>query len=167
MSKEIYIKQGHHYSNEWVKPILWCKGYERNETRTYIFDESCRYLIGSDQSDKNKLFGWSYGFHHKNSVRVSWWYSPDDDRIVIGLYTYNDGEVSKKKLSNVEIGKPIELTLSTRVDYTDLIVCELSDGNRKINSYIYKNNLSRWGYTLTTYFGGNKTAPHKITMRYA
>ena len=80
------IKKNTHYARplQLLKKLLCiriCKS--RKMSCEVVFTESCRYNVGKDQSDINKLFGFSIGMHHKNSVRVGWRYVPSADLIEI------------------------------------------------------------------------------------
>jgi hypothetical protein len=130
----------------------------RSITRTVTFTPSCRYDIGEDQSDWNKLFG--VGFfphHHRNSYRFAWRYDPEYDVIQIGAYWYFKGERRASVIDVVGINKPVNLKLYYDGDY---IAFEIEGKVAcKINSY--------WpviGYKLGPYFGGNKTAPHDMKI---
>lgn len=131
------------------------------------FDKSCIYDIGSDQSDINKLFGISYGFHHKQSDRIGWRYVGEErghHLIELLLYSYYDGgEVKKLPITTIRIGDTVKVTLKL----SDMWGCRYIDaivGNTKITTSIL-HTRKNWGYTLGLYFGGNKRAPHTMSVR--
>lgn len=165
-----------HYSTElFPKFICWKKSFDRSETYEYTFTDSCRYDIGSDQTDKNKLFGWSYGMHHKNSVRVTWWYDKKADAMRFCLYIYENGKLYKYDLvGQYPLNCPLRITLesesrsssllwhSIRVEYDDPTTSKPI--SRSTVAPTDKSVLSKWGYTLNLYFGGNRRAPHTMTV---
>lgn len=164
---EVLIKKGHHYSNEFPRPLLYCNGIERYESRSYEFTDSCRYDTGVDQSDKNKLFGWSFGLHHTNSVRIGWCYCPDTDTIDLCLYLYINKQRFTCHICMVPIGKDIQISLFTykNIKGDNTVYASVRYDNMAYSRHRFiSNELPRWGYTLTSYFGGNRTAPHDITL---
>lgn len=127
------------------------------------FTESCRYDLGSsDQLDWNKLFGWSYGLHHKNSIRVGWRYFKEQDCIELSLYCYINGTRVINQFTKVGIGT------STRIQLT-YIDGEVGVYTIEDNFFIGDGNLTlpfkkTCGYDLGLYFGGNRPAPHKMNI---
>jgi len=121
-----------------------------------LFNSSCIYNIGQDQSDINKLYGFSNGTNHlENSARFGWrWYN---NELQILAYTHIDSKIQWKYI--------------TTIDYNKIYSYKLSITN---NNYVFTCNnttveLPASGkgvirYYLFPYFGGNKTAPHKITI---
>ena len=76
------VKRGWYYAIplQLLKKLLGIRICESRKMSCEVsFTESCRYNVGKDQSDINKLFGFSVGMHHKNSVRVGWRYVPSAD----------------------------------------------------------------------------------------
>jgi len=127
---------------------------------TYLveFTPSCRYDIGSDQSDTNKLFGFGYfPFHRDNSVRFGWWYNPTIDSIAIMAYWYNDGKRGIQFLRNVSIGSTHEYMIK-----------RIGDGHlMKVNGISHAIVFSKRTsvmYLLHPYFGGNRPAPQTIHL---
>ncbi len=124
-----------------------------------MFTDSCMYDIGKeDQGDINKLFGIAYWpHHHQNSVRFGWNYLKGDD-INIHAYWYRDGLRYSKYIGTVKIGMRHTFVLMPSVKSHNLQVI-----GRGI-AYTLPVPGSRYGYHLGPYFGGNKTAPHDITI---
>ncbi len=61
-------------------------------TKDFIFEQSAIYQFNDeDQHDVNKLFGFSVGWHHKNSYRFGWRPSADLTKIEIVAYEYRNG----------------------------------------------------------------------------
>jgi hypothetical protein len=84
------IKKGKHKS-VFFRPKLH---FFKNEICKRVkFDKSAQYQLNNvDQFDINKLFGISYGFHHKNSARFGWRWSTRMEKIEILAYVYRDGK---------------------------------------------------------------------------
>lgn len=133
----------------------------------FKFDSSCEYNIGEDQSDVNKLIGFSLGLHHKNSIRLGWRYR--EGRIEICGYLYYKG-VRRPTIPITSL--PIESAeFDVRLKYnsiTGTISISLLQGDKIIGAdvwqYIYPCSGAVWSYGLGLYFGGNKTAPHKMVV---
>ena len=133
----------------------------------YKFDKSCEYsLDGGDQSDVNKLVGISFGFHHKNSVRVGWRYK--DGVIEICYYAYQNS----KRLPTIVIGTvdldslfTLDINIGRRSKNVEIL---LRAQNREpvIKTFVYElpSNKTYLSYGLGIYFGGNRTAPHTMTI---
>ena len=146
------IKKGTHKSWQWPELIL-----NRDIIRYIVrFDDSCRYNIGKDQGDINKLFGVGYfPHHHKNSVRIGWNYHPETDKIRLYAYWYINGVRDWLYMDSVNIG-----------DYVYASI-HINRGTHKIDIQgkrfviVRKGSL---GYLLGPYFGGNQTAPHNINL---
>lgn len=171
------IKKGWHYGLPFPFPkLLLTKSYVKNIA--IKFDETARYDIDTDQTDINKLFGFSYGFHHTNSDRIGWRYVPTSDKIELLLYSYVDTLVYKRHLCFININDlyyiglkviPNKLTKKRNI-YTTIInmttigtAVEIVQTNR----FRFKFTAPWYAlrYTLGLYFGGNRTAPHTIYIK--
>jgi hypothetical protein len=124
-----------------------------------MFTSSCRYDIGAEQADINKLFGIGYlPHHHDESVRFGWRYLPKSDLIEILSYWYKRGERHFDHICNVDIG----------VGYTFQIIMGHSNHTLKVTGTsgerIVPLEPRKAGYLLRPYFGGNCTAPHDMTI---
>lgn len=176
------IKKGTHAPMRLPSLLL---GYSMIGYRV-TFTESCRYDIGSDQSDINKLFGigyfswrlfgmktsklfgrtftypWFRVAHHDNSVRFGWRYS--HGLIEIMAYWYHNGNRYYNTIKDLEIGKPYILKLHIMRDWHSLMISESLDmkNTTSLNVPVEGKNF---GYLLSCYFGGNKTAPHDMEIR--
>jgi hypothetical protein len=126
------------------------------------FDPSCKYDIGDDQTDINKLFGVTYitwqsllwcirnrkPLHHYNSWRLGWWY--DGHKFVVNYYMYVEGvrttgyicstNYMTSRLINVE-------KLNTAISFGDVFI---------------RADFKGLPLKLGGYFGGNRTAPHRM-----
>lgn len=128
-----------------------------------IFGESCRYNIGlKNQYDWNKLFGWCYGIGgiHRNSLRAVWRYDDVSEMIEVGLYMYVDGiRFYPLRTMKLEIGKKYHIKLENSCNTVTLRV----DGypaEKKSVTFPTEKKV----YACGLYFGGNKRAPHTMTI---
>lgn len=171
------IHKGFHasFSNFWQRLRL---RYGHKPVKVRIsFDHSCWFRFkDNDDLDINKLFGYSMGWHHENSVRIGW--RPDFNnpgKIELFFYTYNNSKRfftyfatidcsawNDKTMSGVLNEYEVEIYFMEGINY---LVFELfKDGNQIQKSsipYILPNK--KLGYYLWFYFGGNKTAPQTMS----
>lgn len=159
------IIKGFHYCFNFLnfKPYF-CKESLQSSYKVK-FTQSCRYIIGKDQTDVNKLFGFSYGFHHNQSDRIGWRYNNITNKIELLLYSYECKKRYSFLLKSFDINEDIIIKLSVdlKEDYRSIII----EINNKRISYFLKHKQTFWGYTLGSYFGGNRTAPHNILIDIA
>ena len=121
------------------------------------FTDSCRYNIGTDQCDINKLFGIGFlPYHRRNSIRFGWRYIPQSDNIEILSYYYIKGKRYNQHISFVDINQPYTYTIKWTQNNYQMIVNDTSI-TIQMNNHIF-------GYTLFPYFGGNIPAPHDIII---
>ena len=127
-----------------------------------LVDKNCEYHLGdNDQYDINKLYGISWGLHHKNSFRIGWTYDELEHAIKLFLYTYNNSVRSWDYLCTI----PLEYKLKFNITFTrenNIIVIKWLD---KTEIIYFEFPEKKWGYYLWPYFGGNKKAPHNITIK--
>ncbi len=135
---------------------------------SFIFNESCYYNYNDkDDLDVNKLFGFSIGAHHKNSIRVGW--TPNfktKNCFTLYFYTYNKGQRKIEEFSTVQAGQKFTINIDCIKDL-NFVSFELrgENGNsitRKAISFKFPDK--KWGYYLWFYFGGNKKAPRRISI---
>lgn len=126
-----------------------------------LFTDSCRYnLDNGDQSDWNKLFGFCFGINgiHKNSARLVWRYSPEADKIEIASYYYIDGIRRSRRLTTIKLNQCIDLNILK----AGRSIFFFADGFL-VDDVIIISNKPAFGCGL--YFGGNRRAPHNITIK--
>jgi hypothetical protein len=122
------------------------------------FTDSCRYSIGKDQDDINKLFGIGYfPHHHYRSVRVGWNYDDDFGTISLFSYWYKDWTRDLKYICSVDINEPIDILMDIGKDIHTIQV-----NNVRHHLLIPSHPV---GFLLRPYFGGNQKAPHDITIK--
>lgn len=125
------------------------------------FTESCRYDIGAEQADVNKLFGIGYfPHHHKRSVRFGWRYDLAGGMIEVVAYWYMRGERYFLPMGLVSIGSPHVYVIRRHENMHQLYL----DNRPPLELPVPG---SHWGYLLRPYFGGNMTAPHDIEIKFA
>lgn len=119
------------------------------------FTESCRYDIGNDQGDINKLFGIGYfPHHHDNSVRIGWNYNIVSGKIQLWAYWYADGVRQWSYLRSADFGVPYYFKICIDEGEHTIDV-----SGRRFSIYLKPQSI---GYLLRPYFGGNRKAPHTI-----
>lgn len=167
--KKIKIKSNRHRPFSLIPAFMRNVRLNRRESQIigyeFVFDESCEYLLDNgDQWDWNKLYGWSLGFnHHKNSVRLVWRYNPIEHVIEVAPHCYNGERCvlpTKSKITKIKIGEKVR----TSIEVFDNIARVSIDNYQYTLQFIdcEKNPLFGCWY----YFGGNRKAPHDITIRY-
>lgn len=147
-----------------------------------VFHESCRYNIGTEQKDINKLFGvgfvkgyfrslWIYLHsliggniyqeeHHIDSARIGWAYNPETDKIDLYAYCYINSQRIISDLISVEIDQSVGIYLYlSKTHYVFIIKDKGKEVLRK--PLLFTHNKRRL-FPLGLYFGGNLTAPHDI-----
>jgi hypothetical protein len=150
------------------EPIVINKNKDYSITKYFKFTESALYHFGDqDQHDVNKLFGFSFGLHHKNSVRFGWRPNNDLTKIEIVGYEYvNKIRVPTIPIWDVEIDKWYQYELRYISGVFGKIEYFITDGN-DYRGTIHPITLPKdfyLGYKLYLYFGGNKKAPHDIII---
>ena len=125
--------------------------------RLVQFTPSCRYDIGSDQSDINKLFGVGYlPHHHHNSARFGWRYDTASGMIEVLAYWYANKERMWESLKFVAIGSRNTMVIRRHENMHEFYI-----GKERLQIALPSCEV---GFLLHPYFGGNRTAPHDITI---
>ncbi len=121
------------------------------------FDESCLKLNGVQKCDGdfNKLFGFSYGLHQTNSVRIGW--KAVDGKIRIAGYVYQNGVRTIKGFTWVN---PEQLNIISIKHDTQAGLVWFGCGDKWL-SLPYTASPSV-GYYLNPYFGGDCNAPETM-----
>ena len=152
-SMQVTIKKGNHYSGFRFSPHL-----RKHDLYGYVqFAPSCRYDIGQDQSDWNKLTGFTLGCA-SNSVRIGWRWN--GEHVELGAYIHENGK---------RVVTPFKVKCDLNVDIRIGIV-RLSDTeflfhvDEKDYLYTFKKKRPYWGWMMHPYFGGNRSAPHDVTL---
>lgn len=156
------IRKGFHRSNKIIPRFH--KNLESIEF-VAIFDSNCNYDLKNDNNlDINKLYGISWGWHHKDSFRIGW--NIKNNKISLFSYYYNDGYRRNEELCQIDFNEPIifKIRFHKGLDaiIVDWIKSDKTKGTEAIEYYFPETN---YGYYLWPYFGGNEVAPHKMRIR--
>lgn len=151
-----------------IIPVLINKNKDYSITKYFKFTETAIYhFYDDDQHDVNKLFGFSFGWHHKNSVRFGWRPTKDLTKIEIVGYEYiNKLRVPTIPICDVELNKWYKYELKYKGGVFGQIEYHVTDGEKQFGTIhpIVLRNKFNLGYRLFLYFGGNKKAPHDILI---
>lgn len=124
------------------------------------FSEECLTLPGHPDCDGdfNKIFGFSYGYHHRNSVRIGW--KAVGDRIRLAAYLYDGGKRLMKGFAWVapEQFYAVGITVDpeTRQAY---FYC-----GSQHQVVLPFGARPAWGYYLQPYYGGDCVAPVSMAI---
>jgi hypothetical protein len=128
------------------------------------FTESCLYDKLDREDDLNKLYGFSLGRHHTNSLRIGWRPSRKyKDEIEIWSYIYTNSERTYRLLKTVTINDWHEY----EAHWVDgVITIRITDPSRVDNvySFIAPQPKTKIGYMLFPFFGGQAPAPHNMKL---
>jgi hypothetical protein len=153
------VKKGKHrfFPNKWA---LWV--FPKKLSTQVIFDFDCRYNIGGNQTDINKLFGvgW-FPHHHRNSARWGWRWCPEKEKIELFAYIYSNKKRISEYIDDVSLGNSITLTINI---YKNRYAFIIEKKNRAPVAKMIDGITSFIGYRLGAYFGGNVPAPHGMTI---
>lgn len=156
------IKQGRHRAYPLSLEIHTGKTRE-----DYIvkFDESCLYEVLDWEDDTNKLAGWSYGIHTKNSIRVGWRPSRiNKGRIELSLYIYDSGIRTMHTVGEVDVNKEYRIVLEVFHKLANLYVVGIIPEERSLFEQVEVSMIPKWGYNLGCYFGGNMESPKDMKI---
>lgn len=159
------IKHGTHSTLRFPK-IISGNGVKYKIT----FTESCRYFIGEDQSDINKLFGIGYFPHHRYlSARFGWRYDIASGMIEVLTYRRMNWDKTWTSLGLYFIGKEYIFELCRPNAYKKWYLPEHCFNASEANGNDFRTTNvycppQQYGYLLGPYFGGNQKAPHDIEI---
>lgn len=163
------IPKGFRYPFPWFgifKPILLGKKDYVVKREIEFTSSAMYYFADHDQFDVNKLFGFSVGWHHNTSFRFGWRPNTDLTKVEIVVYEYANGiRLTTRPICEVACDKTYRYTLKYSA-ITQSIMYLVSGPGVFVSRYTKCDlgNKNKIGYTLGLYFGGNKTAPHDITI---
>jgi len=156
--KSWVIKKGKHYCSKLFRfsPYLRKERFSQN----VIFTTSCKYHLDyPDNLDINKLFGLSYGYHHRNSARFGWHYNAGN--IQLFAYCYINGKRKESFICSLKIGTQYKLTLITTSKKYCFVVTS-KETLRQVQ--VPHPRIPNYGYRLNPYFGGNQVAPQEMEI---
>lgn len=184
--KKLYtLYQGCHYSGFRFRPVF------RQVNWLFIdfkFAKNSLYKFDEPDADTaiNKLFGLSFGHHHKRSVRIGWNCNPDGKRIDLYAYIYEIKQYTPHSmplnnrwsqfLCSIDICQ--DYTATIRFNYTKrkvlIQVRKYLEKHYPVNQNVVgdtelylplpEGKIFPIKYLLYPYFGGKKTAPHNINI---
>jgi hypothetical protein len=161
---EYVIKRGTHGPFKFPKILFGAN----KMAYTITFKESCKYEIGSDQTDINKLFGIGYfPHHHRNSVRFGWVYNPSKSQTMeIWAYWYDNGERKYEFMCDVPINSPAyyEMTVQYSASVGRYFRLRVVLDKEVVGAKSVVIRPQSLGYLLRPYFGGNKKSPHDMVI---
>lgn len=163
------ISKGKHYPDGWGFPGYALGGIHsgmiQNLTKTVTFDASC-LMLPEDltcRNDWNKLFGWSYGAHHRNSLRIGWRVMPEG-KIRIAMYLYENGIRRSRGFASIDTDKAYDISITHYHDTGDLIFRVRSTTYDRQWNDAWRGCKPCTGYFLGLYHGGNCTAPQTMLI---
>ena len=125
------------------------------------FDYSCKYDIGEDQGDINKLFGVGFFHHHSNSGRFGWRWNIVTQKVELFGYVYNRNRRISEYLCSVSLGEKVRLSILLEGTGYGFIVQRTNQ--QAVHKFI-EGKTYFIGYKLGAYFGGNRRAPHDMKI---
>jgi hypothetical protein len=151
----VTIPKGSHYSSGLSLGSLHFGTKELAFAVTFY--QSCLALNGIQKCDGdfNKLFGFSYGLHQTNSVRIGW--KAVGDRIRVAGYVYQNGV---RTIKGFAWATPEQLTIISIQHDIQAGLVWFTCGD-KVLSLPYTTSPSV-GYYLNPYFGGDCNAPETM-----
>ncbi len=160
-----HIRAGRHYAPHLPKLYF---GIKKKFVITVCFKEGCEYRFqGEDSSDVNKLFGVSFGQHHKNSIRIGW-NSDGSGLIKLFYYAYENGYRSWSYIGTCKQHESQAIVLELDFNSNSVFITNSTTGSIdsiRTKSIDYKYPAYWIGYYLFPYFGGNRTAPTDVYIQ--
>ena len=156
-----FILKNNHYS----LPPHGCIHFGATEQKIqFRFDKNCIYQVDEKNDFTNKLFGWSYGLHHKNSIRVGWRPAFDAEtskKIDLFFYSYNNGIRKIEYFHSVYAMVDYNIIIRVQPE-NNTVLFKISEFIKEEFPFVLPKTTV--GYFLYPYFGGTATAPHLITI---
>ena len=123
--------------------------------------------VDKDDLDISKLAGFSYGCHHKDSIRIGW--TPDfhkEGYFILYFYIYNNGVRKMIKFTGIRALVDYSLTISLlpEINYVTFDMTNNCGFSPVKASEMFVVPKTKIGYFLWFYFGGNKTAPKDMMV---
>ncbi len=153
-----HIKKNQHYSQLFPRLTK-----TKNFKFEFYLDKNCLYHLGTpDDSDVNKLFGFSIGLtnHHNNSIRIGWNCQKNNGTISLFAYWYNNKKRNIMYLKDIKPNTFHNCSIEI-LPYGTLITL---DGILYPIDYITKLKWHYLGFLLKPYFGGNEKAPQNMVL---
>ena len=153
--KKYTIDKGDHRSGLRYKPFR----NKNTVNMAFRFDSTAVYqLEDNDQYDLNKLAGLAFGrSHHTNSARICWRYNSEKKVVELFSYIYDDKNRAFTHITDCEIGSECNATIVVKDKTVEFTINDIS-------KTFDKSKWPNWGYRLYPYFGGDRVAPHDISI---
>ncbi len=154
--------------------------------RRVCFSFNCKYDHDTkDQFDTNKLFGIAFSNfwrlmwiciswpvfavlnrnrHHDDSARFGWRYDINKQKFILSAYCYVNGKRIIKDLCEALATWNYTCTLMVLSDCYSFYV-QKENGESLASYTIERTHKKRWSFPLGIYFGGNRKAPHDMTIQ--
>lgn len=157
-----------------ASPYYW-RYSKKEKAKAFILTPSMVYNhAGRDQFDWNKLIGESFHLsdNHKNSAIVGWRYSLKDTAVELSAYWHIDKELIL--VGNGRIGPVLSAnigdTISVRInrilgDSVRIWIASKKDTIQETQAFSI--NVDRKSRLINPWFGGNRSAPHDIFIKWA
>lgn len=164
MTLPVTIPTGKHYSRPRRLQLHWRKTELIREIK---FNSSVKYnLYSVDQWDINKLFGISYGYHHHNSVRFGWRWNLKENKLEILAYIYINKKRIQDSLAFIDLHQDYQFKIIKQEHQYLLSIIDPETSQTIVHKTYPAGKGCPLGYLLHPYFGGNCSAPHKITFDF-
>jgi hypothetical protein len=148
------IKKGSHYSLH-LPRIHFGK---TNLKAVFSFMDGCWFPLETpDDFAVNKLFGISYGFHHKNSVRVGWTPASEPGHIDLFFYCYINGVRFEDPFFTVEIGRKYTLEMDMESNVVSFTIAGRTI-KKTMDGVFFPIPKFKSGYILFPFVGGKRPA---------
>jgi hypothetical protein len=153
------IQSGAHYSDQNTPATFNGKSSLAFDV---VFDSSAIYATQNpeNQYDINKLYGFSdCGTpHQENSARFGWGWV--NNQLQLHAYCYVNGERISQLIGSV----PFHTVQHCKISVSgNTYVFQLNNSTVTMKRHCNSSNID--GYRLYPYFGGDETAPHKISIK--
>jgi len=187
------IEKGKHYPDRTHWPLKLFRGDSLTIKRMITFNETAIYRFNdADDGDKNKLFGVSMRFfpvirklksfegkniypwfkllglavfkpQHWSSIRIAWNCQDRNSSIRIYKYAYDKGERTRSDICEIPINKPAIFIINVDKQ-TGVVKILVEYLNKEYRNYAKTEIKGSLYWLLDLYFGGNRPAPHLITI---
>ena len=148
-----------------VRRLKLAKTFSRELHFQVSFGDGVRYTTADpqNQSDWNKLLGFTTNRIHKNSIRLGWSWNPATQRVRLGYYGYLDGARVMPQLTSVALGEWADVTIRFDDGGMSLSVNGVEHSERGSLGIASWVPVSTW-FLRTAYFGGDEKAPHTMDL---
>lgn len=157
--KTYVIEQGRHYADGVRFPPF--SGTVLSFSA--VFNNSAMYDFSNDPNiyyDQNTLYGFADNNkrHEQFSARFGWrWFN---NELQIAAYTINNGMPTIEEMTSVPLNTAVNYSIEVHDTYYLFTVNGVTKQMDRASS-----TTSAGPYKLLPYFGGNATAPHRITIK--